>query len=78
MPVPIEQIIRLLRLHRFKVDGPRIRNGESIYRINEHTLTEREIRFLAAARQLTSSHLYEYVSRRGANCAQGASRTRTA
>lgn len=63
-PVPIESIVQLLRRHLLAVDGPTNRNGECAYRINGHTLTETEIRFLVGKQQVTSWDIYNFVRHR--------------
>jgi len=68
-PVPpdIERIIQALKLHGAEVDGPTEHNEELVYRINEHNLTEHEIRFLAENDRLTTWEIYNYVRNRTLN-----------
>jgi hypothetical protein len=61
----IEGIIQAPKLHGATVDGPTERDGELVYHINEHSLTEREIRFLADSGRLTTWEIYNAPHPRG-------------
>jgi hypothetical protein len=63
----IDHIIGLLKMRSMEVDGPMERNGESIYHINHHTLSEPEIRYLAERNSLTTWEIYSYVKNRSPN-----------
>lgn len=52
--VDIRQILEGLNEHQIQVTGPTSKNGESVYRVNEHTLTERDMRRLAHEDRLTT------------------------
>ena len=60
----IATIIQALKMHGATVDGPTERDGELVYRINEHSLTEHEIRFLADSGRLTTWEIYNYARNR--------------
>lgn len=60
----IATIIHALKMHGAAVDGPTERDGELVYRINEHSLTEHEIRFLADNGRLTTWEIYNYARNR--------------
>jgi hypothetical protein len=60
----IATIIQALKMHGATVDGPTERDGELVYRINEHSLTEHEIRFLADNGRLTTWEIYNYARNR--------------
>jgi hypothetical protein len=60
----VGSFIQTLRAHRVEVTGP-IRNGDClVFRVNDHSLTEDEIRLLAHENCLTSWDIYDYVKRR--------------
>ncbi|HWF38253.1 MAG TPA: hypothetical protein VG322_07030 [Candidatus Acidoferrales bacterium] len=67
MPPDIQRIIAALKQRDMQVTGPIPTNGESVYRINEHALTEGEIRTLAVEDQLTTWGIYSYVKTRDQN-----------
>lgn len=60
----IETIIQALKLNGATVDGPTERDGERVYRVNEHSLTEREIHFLTDSGRLTTWEIYNYARNR--------------
>ena len=60
----IATIVQALKMHAASVDGPTERDGELVYRINEHSLTEHEIRFLADSGRLTAWEIYNYARNR--------------
>ena len=66
-PLEVDHIIGLLKLRSMEVEGPTERNGESIYHINHHTLSEPEIRYLAEHNSLTTWDIYAYVKNRSRN-----------
>ena len=57
----IQRIIDHLKECQMHVTEPTIEDGEAVYRINEHALTEREIRKLAAENLLTTWGIFSYV-----------------
>lgn len=57
----ILRIINAMRRHDMQVTGPTVKDGESVYRINEHSLTEKEMRTLATENQLTTWGIFNYV-----------------
>jgi hypothetical protein len=60
----ILSFIQTLKANHVEVTGP-TQNGDSlVFRVNEHTLTEDEIRFLGRENRLTNWEIYEYVKRR--------------
>lgn len=61
IPPDIQLIINALRQRDIQVTGPTARDDEAIYRINEHTLTETEIRTLANNHQLSTWGIFSYV-----------------
>lgn len=60
----IERIIIALKYRQMQVTGPSTQNGDSVYRINEHALTETEMRTLASENKLTSWGIFTYVKER--------------
>ena len=60
----VATIVQALKMHGVAVDGPTEQNGELVYRINEHTLTENEIRSLADRGRLTAWEIYNYARNR--------------
>jgi len=60
----IATIIQALKMHGATVDGPTERDGELVYRINGHSLTENEIRSLADSGRLTAWEIYNYARNR--------------
>ena len=50
-----------------QVIGPTPKGEELVYRINEHSLTEAEMRTLASENQLTSWGIFNYVRLRDQN-----------
>jgi hypothetical protein len=60
----VATIVQALKMHGATVDGPTEHDGELVYRINEHILTEREIRFLADSGRLTTWEIYNYARNR--------------
>jgi hypothetical protein len=67
VPPDIQRIIAALKQRDMQVTGPTSQNGESVYRINEHALTENEIRTLAVEDELTTWGIYSYVKMRDQN-----------
>ena len=67
VPPDIRQIITALRQRDMQVTGPTAKDGETVYRINEHPLTEAEMRTLAKEEQLTSWGIFAYVKMRDRN-----------
>lgn len=64
IPADIQSIINTLNQRHVEVTGPTARNGEAVYRVNDHTLTETEMRTLAHEDQLTTWAIFDYVRRR--------------
>jgi len=60
----VATIVEALKMHGAAVDGPIERDGELVYRINEHSLTENEIRSLADSGRLTAWEIYNYARNR--------------
>jgi hypothetical protein len=60
----VATIVQALKMHGAAVDGPTKRDGELVYRINEHSLTEDEIRSLADSGRLTAWEIYNYARNR--------------
>jgi hypothetical protein len=60
----VATIVQALKMHGAAVSGPTERDGKLIYRINEHSLTEQEIRFLADSGRLTAWEIYNYARNR--------------
>jgi hypothetical protein len=60
----VATIVQSLKMHGAAVDGPTEHNGELVYRINEHSLTEDEIRSLADRGRLTAWEIYNYARNR--------------
>lgn len=67
VPIDIQQIINHAKQCEMHVTGPSTKDGESVYRINEHALTEAEMRKLATENLLTTWGIYNYVKVRGQN-----------
>jgi hypothetical protein len=60
----VATIVQALKAHGATVDGPTEHDGELVYRINEHSLTEHEILFLADNGRLTTWEIYDYARKR--------------
>jgi hypothetical protein len=60
----VATIVEALKMHGATVDGPTERDGELVYRINEHRLTENEIRSLADSGRLTAWEIHNYARNR--------------
>jgi hypothetical protein len=60
----VATIVQALKIHGATVDGPTEREGELVYRINGHSLTENEIRSLADRGRLTAWEIYNYARNR--------------
>jgi hypothetical protein len=60
----VATIVQALKMHGAAVDGPTECDGELVYRINEHSLTEHEIRSLADSGRLTTWEIYNYARNR--------------
>jgi hypothetical protein len=67
VPPDIQQIISALKQRDMQVTGPTAKDGETVYRVNEHALTETEMRTLASKNQLTSWGIFSYVKERDQN-----------
>jgi len=63
----IQQIVEALTQRQIQITGPTKKGGESVYRVNEHTLTETELRTVANEGQLTSWTIFNYVRLRDQN-----------
>lgn len=64
IPPDIERIVNALRQRDMQVTGPTDKNGETVYRINEHLLTEGELRTLSTEDRLTTWEIFNYVKTR--------------
>jgi hypothetical protein len=64
VPPDLQQIISALKQRDMQVTGPTAKDGETVYRINEHSLTETEMRKLASDNQLTTWGIFSYVKER--------------
>jgi hypothetical protein len=60
----VATIVQTLKMRGAAVNGPSERDGELVYRINEHSLTENEILFLADGGRLTAWEIYNYARNR--------------
>lgn len=60
----VATIVQALKMNGATIDGPAERDGELVYRINEHNLSEHEIRFLADNSRLTTWEIYNYARNR--------------
>jgi hypothetical protein len=60
----VATIVKALKMHGATVDEPTERDGELVYRINDHSLTEHEIRSLADSGRLTAWEIYNYAQNR--------------
>ena len=60
----VATIVKALKMRGATVDGPAERDGELAYRINDHSLTEHEIRSLADSGRLTAWEIYNYARNR--------------
>lgn len=63
----IQRIVATLKQRDMQVTGPTPKDGESVYRVNEHALTESEMRALATDDELTTWGIYSYVKARDQN-----------
>lgn len=67
IPPDIQRIVEALRQRQMQVTGPMFKDGESVYRVNQHSVTEAELRMLANEDQLTTWGIFSYVRRRDQN-----------
>jgi hypothetical protein len=64
IPSDILSFIQVLKANHVEVTGP-IRDGDRlVFRVNDHSLTEDELRFLSHENCVTSWDVYAYVKRR--------------
>ena len=61
VPGGIQTIIETLEARSIKVIRPTTKEGEPVYLINDHQLTERELRILAEQGELTSWGIFNFV-----------------
>jgi hypothetical protein len=54
----IQLIVEALRQRQIQVTGPERKGEESVYRVNEHTLMETELRTLATEDQATACEVF--------------------
>lgn len=67
VPPDIQRIVSALKQRDMQVTGPTAQDEETVYRINEHPLTETEMRKLASDEQLTTWGIFSYIKVRDQN-----------
>lgn len=60
----ILSFLRVLRENNVEVKGPTRKGDVLVFYLNDHVMTEQEVRFLGQADRLTSWDIYEYTKER--------------
>ena len=64
IPSDILSFLRVLRENNVEVTGPTQGGDVLVFYVNDHALTEQEIRHLGQSDRLTSWDIYEYIKTR--------------